>query len=230
MFTASSASAPRLTPLGAPEDSPGLRARGLSTVPPIACVSLTVGRTLWAASLQSPLTDSNRRPLLTIDFRRWSGEASGNGPRLSSPILTGEHLRWASLGWDRSAPQVLQDLLAVLRTDGQGFGTIAVHETQTDGWKARRTIDIEKPLKCGVVVEGENALASKPHSMVSFRATFGKSSQPPPSESLTTTGPHRAPTENYSEFRKASWRSRSAREVSRNPRPVDGRRDGHDSR
>jgi hypothetical protein len=42
--------------------------------------------------------------------------ASGNGLRLSFAILTAEHLRCASLGFDRSAPQLLHELLSILKT------------------------------------------------------------------------------------------------------------------
>jgi hypothetical protein len=55
-------------------------------------------------------------PLPLSDFRRWSGEASGNGLCLSSAILAAKLLRWASLGFDRSAPQLLHDLLSALKT------------------------------------------------------------------------------------------------------------------
>jgi hypothetical protein len=60
--------------------------------------------------------DLIRSLLLTIDFRRWSGEASGNGLRLRSAILVAGYLRQASLGRVRSAPQLLHDLLSVLKT------------------------------------------------------------------------------------------------------------------
>jgi hypothetical protein len=52
--------------------------------------------------------------LFTIDFRRWSGEASGNGLWLSSAIRAPRLLRWAALGFVRSAPQLLHESLSVL--------------------------------------------------------------------------------------------------------------------
>src|SRR5207247_208255 len=68
-----------------------------------------------AGLLQSPLTDSNRRPPSYHDFRGWSGEASSSDLRLRSVILVAGYLRWTSLGFDRSAPQLLHDLLSVLK-------------------------------------------------------------------------------------------------------------------
>jgi hypothetical protein len=45
-----------------------------------------------------------------------SGEVTGNGLSLSSAIPAAELLRQASLGFDRSAPQLLHKVLSILKT------------------------------------------------------------------------------------------------------------------
>jgi hypothetical protein len=55
---------------------------------------------------------------------RWSGEASGNGLRLSSAILTAVRLRRASLGCVPSAPQLLHESLSALKTEQSRFDAL----------------------------------------------------------------------------------------------------------
>jgi hypothetical protein len=56
---------------------------------------------------QSPLTDSNRRPPLYHQILVAAERSLWQRFSLVSPVSAQDHLRWVSVGFDRSAPQLL---------------------------------------------------------------------------------------------------------------------------
>jgi hypothetical protein len=68
-------------------------------------------------------------PLFTIEVLMRRSEAERDGFGLLSAVSGLERLRWAALGCDRSAPQLLHERLPQLKTS---IGTLSTHGLRLD--------------------------------------------------------------------------------------------------